>query len=162
VTLAHKLTEHGFFVATAESLTAGLVSAELANTAGASKFLLGGIVSYQDAIKIQQLGVDATALSQRTAIDAEIAVQMAVGVRSKFASDCSKDLKKVIGISTTGVAGPDPVGNHPVGLVYLGIASAVSARSIALQLSGSRAEVRAATVAAALLAIEDEIHLLLG
>jgi nicotinamide-nucleotide amidase len=162
VTLTKKLVDHGFFVATAESLTAGLLSAELANAAGASKFLLGGIVSYQDAIKIQQLGVDSTSLSQRTAIDPEIAVQMAVGVRARFASDCSKGLEMVIGVSTTGVAGPDPVGNHPVGLVYLGIASAVSSRSIALQLSGSRAEVRAATVTASLLAIEDEIDLLLG
>ena len=162
MTLAQRLIKHGFFVATAESLTAGLVSAELANAPGASNFLLGGIVSYQDQVKAIQLGVDAQLLANKSAVNPDIAKQMASGVRVKFAADCSRDLRHVIGISTTGVAGPEPVADQPVGKVYLGIASAVSLRYIELNLSGTRSDIRAATVAAALAAIEEEIQVLIG
>lgn len=162
MTFGNPLSEHGLFIATAESLTAGLLSAELASNPGASRFLLGGIVCYQDQIKIQQLGVDAQLVSLHSAVNPEVARQMAEGVRAKFAADCAVEPERVIGISTTGVAGPDRVGDQPVGRVYLGIASAISSRSVALNLSGSRAEIRSATVLAALSEIQDEIQLLLG
>lgn len=162
MTLSQKLSDRGLSLAVAESLTAGLVCAELASTPGASKFLLGGVVCYQDDVKIQQLGVSADLLAKRTAIDSEVAMQLALGVRANFAADCSRGVNQVIGISTTGVAGPDPVGDKPVGLVYIGIASAFGVRAVALNLSGSRSEIRAATVSWALSAIEDEIQSLLG
>ena len=162
MTLNQKLSDHGLLLAVAESLTAGLVCAELASSPGASKFLLGGVVCYQDEVKIQQLGVSADLLAQRTTIDPEVAMQLAVGVRASFAADCSRDVNQVIGISTTGVAGPDSVGDKPVGSVYLGIASASGVRAVALNLSGSRSEIRAATVSSVLSTIEDEIQSLLG
>jgi PncC family amidohydrolase len=162
VTPSQKLIENGLYLATAESLTAGLVSAELANTPGASMFLLGGTVCYQDEIKIHQLGVDPELISQHGPVDPNVAIQMATGARVNFARDCSKASNLVIGISTTGVAGPDPVGDKPVGLVFIGISSQLGERAIQLHLSGSRAEIRAATVSAALSTLEDEIQLLLG
>ncbi len=162
MTLGQKLIESGLFVATAESLTAGLVSAELATTPGASGFLLGGIVCYQDAVKIHQLGIDPEQISKHGPVDQSVAIQMAYGARISFARDCSRAIDLVIGLSTTGVAGPGPVGDKPVGLVFIGISSQRGERAVQLQLSGTRAQIRAATVSAALSTLEDEIQLLLG
>lgn len=162
MTLGQKLLDSGLFIATAESLTAGQISAELANTPGASKFLLGGVVSYQNEVKIQQLGVSSDQISMFGPVDQSIAKQMASGARARFASDCAKPIDLVIGLSSTGVAGPDPLGEKPVGLVYIGVSSSRGERAVELRFLGSRAEIRAATVTAALSALEDEIQALLG
>ena len=162
MTLHQELIDQGLSVATAESLTAGLLSSSLASQAGASKFFLGGVVAYQDQVKIHQLKVDSDLIAANTAVDGLVAMQMASGVRSKLAIDCSIDVGNVIGISTTGVAGPEPVGGLAVGLVFLGVASVRGVRSVELMLSGSRAEIQSAAVSAALAALEDEIKLLRG
>ncbi len=162
MTLHQKLIENGLFVATAESLTAGLVSSELASNPGASGFLLGGVIAYQDQVKIHQLGVAQGLIADHTAVDAEVAIQMAAGVRARFAQDCAKSIDQVIGLSTTGVAGPESVGAHQVGQVFIGLASARGGRCVELVLSDNRDQIRSATVAAALSALEDEIQLLLG
>jgi nicotinamide-nucleotide amidase len=162
VTLNQTLGGYGLYLATAESLTAGLIASELANNPGASKYLLGGIVCYQNEIKIKQLGVDPGLIDSRGPVDPAVALQMAYTVRSKFALDCDKPLEKVIGVSTTGVAGPDSLGDKPVGLVYLGISSSIGDRTVELRLNGSRSEVRLATVAKTMEEIADEIHRLIG
>ena len=162
MTLATKLIENGLAVATAESLTAGLLSAALTDRSGASAFFLGGITCYQDEVKIHELGVDAQLIEKHTAVDGEVAIQLAESVRAKFSKACSKNDEQVLGVSTTGIAGPDSVGGIPVGTVYLGISSVRGSRSIALKLVGNRSEIRAATVSAALAAIEDEIQAIFG
>lgn len=162
MTLAQLLIEKGLAVATAESLTAGLLSAELTDSPGASAFFLGGINCYQNGVKIHQLGVDAELIEKHTAVDGEVAIQLAQSVREKFSIACAKNAEQVLGVSTTGVAGPDSVCGIPVGTVYLGIASVRGARSIALRLDGNRSEIRAATVKAALATIEDEIQAIFG
>ena len=101
-------------------------------------------------------------MAQSTAVSSEVAIQMAIGARERFARDCSKNIDQVIGISTTGVAGPDPVGNHPVGQVFIGIASRRGQGALSLRLHGTRDQIRTASVKAALSALTDEIHLLLG
>lgn len=162
MTLAQRLIENGLAVATAESLTAGLLSAELTDKPGASAFFLGGITCYQDEVKINELGVDPQLIIERTAVDNEVAIQLASNVRERFSNTCSKSIDQVLGVSTTGIAGPDSVGGVPVGTVYVGISSARGSRSIALKLSGNRSEIRAATVTAALVAIQDEIQAIFG
>jgi nicotinamide-nucleotide amidase len=162
VNLGKVFAENNLYLAVAESLTAGLVTADFTSTPGASNYLLGGIVCYQNSIKIHQLGVDAELIAGHGPVDPAVAVQLAQGVRSRFARDCAIPAEQVVGLSTTGVAGPDAVGDKPVGLVYLGISSARGDRAIELQLAGSRSEIRLATVASAKAAIADEIHLLLG
>ncbi len=162
MTLHQKLIENGICIATAESLTAGLLGSELVKAAGASNFFLGGIIAYQDEVKQSLLGVDAKLLALNTAVDAEVAIQMAESVRASFARDCSRKIEQVIGVSTTGVAGPDAVGEHPVGQVFIGLASVRGARALELKLSGTRDQIRTESIAAALSALEDEIHLLLG
>jgi PncC family amidohydrolase len=162
VTLGQRLIEHGLFVATAESLTAGLLSSDLATEPGASGFLLGGVICYQDEVKVHLLGVDPQLIETQTAVDPEVAISLARNVREKLALQSSKDIESVIGVSTTGVAGPGPVGNHAAGTVFLGISSAKGSRAVRLNLQGTRSEIRAATVTSALNAIEDEIQAMFG
>jgi nicotinamide-nucleotide amidase len=87
-------------VATAESLTGGLVCAELTSVPGSSAVVRGGVVAYAVAIKAGVLGVDPDVLERQGAVDPAVAVQMAVGVRRLLGSDYA--------VSTTGSAGPDP------------------------------------------------------
>ena len=162
MTLSQRLIQSGLFIATAESLTAGLLTSELAIEPGASGFLLGGVICYQDEVKVNLLKVDPRLIATQTAVDPAVAISMAANVRGKYALDCYKDIDSVIGISTTGVAGPDPVGKNAAGTVFLGISSARGSRSVALKLQGNRSEIGAATVASALAEIEDEIQALFG
>lgn len=147
----------GLRIATAESLTAGLLAASIAETPGASSVLLGSVVSYQDEIKIQVLGVSSQLIATASAVDPEVAIQMADSVRTKFATAMNLPTQSVIGISTTGVAGPDPVGSKPVGEVYIGLSSPSGQRVYARVYSGDRNEVRKQVVADCLSILWEEI-----
>jgi nicotinamide-nucleotide amidase len=137
------LRERGLTVAVAESLTGGLVVAELVGVPGASEVVLGGVVAYNTELKHSVLGVDADLLAEHGPVHPRVAEQMADRVRGVLAvGRRAAD----VGLATTGVAGPDSQGGHPVGTVYLGIALGTSVRSIRLSLSGSRQAIRAATV----------------
>ncbi|MGA0009136.1 MAG: CinA family protein [Candidatus Nanopelagicales bacterium] len=94
------LVERGQTVATAESLTGGLVCAELTSIPGASACVRGGLVSYAVAVKADVLGVDADLLERQGAVDPAVAVHMALGARRLLAADYA--------VATTGSAGPDP------------------------------------------------------
>ena len=98
--LVARLIDQGRTVATAESLTGGLVCAALTSVPGASACVRGGIVSYAIAVKADVLGVDAAALERQGAVDPAVAVQMAVGARRLLEADYA--------VATTGSAGPDP------------------------------------------------------
>lgn len=106
-------TQRGLTVGTCESLTAGLLAASLADVPGASAVLRGGLVTYATELKHALAGVDADLLSERGAVDPDVALQMARGA----AEVCGADF----GISCTGVAGPDPQDGKPVGRVYIGL-----------------------------------------
>lgn len=147
----------GIFIALAESLTAGLVCARLADVPGASKVLLGGINAYQNQIKSQILGVSPGLLQMQSAVDPEVAAQLAEGVRSKFAFAMQVSPDQVIGLSVTGVAGPDAVGHHQPGEVYLGVSSRAGTKVFAEQFEGSRTEIRLASVERALAVLREEI-----
>ena len=142
-----RLTSQGLTIAVAESLTGGLLVAELIRTPGASAVVNGGVVAYNTALKHSVLGVDAGLLAERGAVDPEVAEQMASGVRSALAVE---GRAADIGISTTGVAGPEPQDGKPVGTVYLGFATETEIVSVALRLSGSRDGIRKAVVSESL------------
>jgi nicotinamide-nucleotide amidase len=108
------LDGRGWTLAAAESLTGGLVAAELTGVPGASRTFRGSVTAYATALKHELLGVDAGLLAARGAVDAEVARQMATGVRDRLGADW--------GISTTGVAGPDPQDGQPVGTVFVAVA----------------------------------------
>lgn len=132
----------GLTVATAESLTAGMVAAVLADTPGASAMLQGGVVSYQNTVKAEVLGVPQDLLDSVGAVDGRVAEAMAEGARRLCGAD--------IGVSTTGVAGPEPHGGKDVGSVYIGVATAEGSASYGYSFEGNRPEIRGQACAAAL------------
>lgn len=150
------LTASGETIGVAESLTGGALTAELIKTPGASVVVNGGIVAYRTALKAALLGVDAGLLAEHGAVHPEVAAQMAVGVRQTLAVD---GVPASIGLSTTGVAGPDSQDGHPVGTVFLGLARGGEVHTRALTLSGTRNEIRRAVVDAALRWLVEELGL---
>jgi nicotinamide-nucleotide amidase len=130
-------------IAVAESLTGGLLVAELIRTPGASAVVRGGVVAYDTELKHTLLGVDAQLLTERGAVDPDVAAQMATGVRAHLAVAGEP---ASIGISTTGVAGPDAQDGHPVGTVFLGFAIGAAVHTRQVDLAGSRDEVRSGAV----------------
>jgi len=149
-----ELTRRSLRIAVAESLTGGLVVAELTRIPGASVVVNGGVVAYDTGVKQTVLGVSAELLAREGAVHPEVARQMADGVRRVLAVD---GRPADLGIATTGVAGPDPQDGKPVGTVYLGVAMGDDVESIALDLPGDRSEIRAATVRAAIGALLDRL-----
>lgn len=125
----------GKTLATAESCTGGGIGAELTAVPGSSRVYKGGIVSYTNEIKINQLGVDPAILNREGAVSGPIAEAMATGVR--------KALKTDVAISVTGLAGPDgdDFGN-PVGTVYIGYSDKIKTVSKKCFFTGSRQEIR--------------------
>ncbi|MFJ3135936.1 CinA family protein [Streptomyces sp. NPDC086843] len=140
------LTVNGGTLAVAESLTGGLVAAEITSVPGASKVFRGSVTAYATDLKHRLLGVDATLLDQRGAVDPQVAAQMAAGVRKALGADW--------GLATTGVAGPDPQDGQDVGTVYVavdgpfaeGAGSASGGKVRRLRLNGDRAEIRMESV----------------
>ncbi|MFF1251718.1 CinA family protein [Pseudarthrobacter sp. NPDC058329] len=137
-----KALEQSRTVATAESLTAGMVSAVLADTPGASGMLQGGVVAYQNSVKENVLKVSPELLAGVGSVDGDVAAAMADGARVALGAD--------IGVSTTGVAGPEAHNGRPVGTVYIGIATGAGSAGFQYSFSGSRAEIRGQACGAAL------------
>ncbi|MFD8591238.1 CinA family protein [Streptomyces sp. NPDC059637] len=132
------LAGRGQTLAAAESLTGGLVAAELTAVPGASKVFRGSVTAYATDLKAQLLGVDPELLERNGAVDPEVARQMAEGVRRVLGADH--------GIATTGVAGPEPQDGRPVGTVFVAAAGPGGSRVLPLRLSGGRGRIREETV----------------
>jgi nicotinamide-nucleotide amidase len=109
------LLTSGETLSVAESCTGGGLGQMLTSVAGSSKYFLGGVISYDNSVKISLLHVDQQDLTKQGAVSATVAEQMADGVRSR--------LSTTWGLSITGIAGPDGgTASKPVGLVYIGLA----------------------------------------
>ena len=130
----------GLSVAGAESLTGGRFVATLVDVPGASAVVRGGLITYATDLKSQLAGVDADHLEETGPVDEVVAAQMAAGA----ARECVAD----IGVACTGVAGPEPQDDQPVGLVYTAIAFAGKAQVSEHHFTGDRDRVRSLTVAA--------------
>lgn len=147
-------------IAVAESLTGGELCAALTAPAGASKVVLGSLVVYQTPLKHELAGVASSLLEQQGAVDPEVAAQLALGCRQRLAAAMGLPPERVVGVSTTGVAGPDSQDGKFPGIVYIGLAWASGGGDrvavYALELSGSRAEIRQQCVLRALEALADE------
>lgn len=131
------LQERGWTVATAESLTGGLVAATLVDVPGASRSLRGGIVAYATGVKADLLGVDPDLLAVHGAVHPDVARQMAERVRQVLRAD--------VGLATTGVAGPDPQDGLSPGTVHIAVATPDRTVVRSLRLTGDRAAIRSAT-----------------
>ncbi len=138
---------HGYFIASAESLTGGLVADAFVRVPGASDVFLGSAVTYAVPSKSHILGVDAQLLKSQGAVHPLVAQQMAAGCAHLYEESDPRFYHRVFGISTTGVAGPGPDGDKPVGLVYIAVSNPNNETTFRkLQLQGSRQEIREQTV----------------
>ncbi|MER7736086.1 CinA family protein [Streptomyces erythrochromogenes] len=144
------LAESDQTLAVAESLTGGMVAAELTAVPGASRSFRGSVTAYATEIKHRVLGVDAGLLEAEGAVNAEVAAEMAAGVRRVMGASW--------GIATTGVAGPDPQDGQPVGTVFVAVDGPGGRKTVRLRLNGSRAEIRRESARTVLGLLADELR----
>lgn len=113
--VAKMLIDSNLTIATAESCSGGLLAHRLTNVSGSSQYMLGGVISYSNDVKVSKVGVKNDTLIACGAVSEETAGEMAQGIKEKFQTD--------IGIGITGIAGPTGgTDEKPVGLVYIGLA----------------------------------------
>lgn len=134
-TVGNLLAEKGTSISVAESCTGGLISQRLTNVPGSSRYLIGGIVAYDNSIKNKLLGVPAETLAKYGAVSKQTAIAMAEGICRVMGSQ--------LGLAVTGIAGPSggcPV--KPVGLVYIALAGPDGTCCREFQFPGQRRGVR--------------------
>jgi nicotinamide-nucleotide amidase len=146
--LLRALGERGQTLAVAESLTGGLLAASIVDVAGASAVFRGGFVVYATDLKATLAGVPSSLLAAHGPVHPLVAAALAAGARQRCGADW--------GLATTGVAGPDPQNGIEPGTVYVAV-DGPTARVQRLDLTGDRAAIRAATVAAALALLADAL-----
>jgi nicotinamide-nucleotide amidase len=140
--LVGALKEKGETVATAESLTGGLVAALLTSVPGSSAVVRGGLVVYATPLKHELAGVDADLLAEHGAVHPDVAAQLAAGARATCGATW--------GVGLTGVAGPDPQDGVEPGVVHVGVSGPSAARVRTIGIDGNRHQVRAAAAGTAL------------
>jgi nicotinamide-nucleotide amidase len=143
------LAARGATVAVAESLTGGLLTAALTAPAGASVVVRGGLVVYATDLKAALAGVPAPLLAAQGPVSPDVAAALAAGARDRLGA--------TYGLSLTGVAGPDPQGDTPVGTVFAGVAGPGGGEVRRLALTGDRAAIRTASVRAALALLAERL-----
>lgn len=146
------LAARGETLATAESLTGGLLAARLTDVPGASRSFVGGVVSYATRVKVAVLGVPDELVAEHGVVSEQCAIAMAHGVRDR--------LDATWGLATTGVAGPDPQEGRAVGTVWVALADRDRATARLLDLPGDRdrATIRQATCDAVLGLLEEHLQ----
>jgi nicotinamide-nucleotide amidase len=136
------LRRHAATVAVAESLTGGMVCAELVTVPGASDVVRGGVIAYATDLKTRLLDVPAGLVERVGTVDPEVARAMAEGVRARLGA--------TYGVATTGVAGPDPSEGKRVGTVHIAVVGPNAVTTRAYAFDGDRAAVRRQATQAAL------------
>lgn len=131
-------------LATAESITGGGLGAAVTSVPGASDVFLGGLITYSDQSKTKFLDIAKRILTKHTAVSEEVAIAMAQSARKQFGTDYA--------IATTGVAGPGKAYGQKVGTVWVAIDSKKGPVTLCLALSGTREDIRHATIQSALAA----------
>ena len=145
--VAGRLMERGISLATAESCTGGLLSAQLTDIAGISRVFLAGFVTYSDAAKIRDLDVAQPLLAEHGAVSEPVARAMAEGAARRTGAQ--------LAVSITGIAGPDGgTEDKPVGTVCFGLCMDGQARAWTLRMGPlGRQFIRERAVAEALMAV---------
>ena len=146
----HRLVDRGETLATAESLTGGLVAATIVEIPGVSAVYRGGLVVYATELKHELAGVPEELLAERGPVDPDVARALAEGARRRCAA--------VWGLATTGVAGPDPQDGKPVGTVFVAVAGPSGATVRELKLDGNRAVIRTESVTGVLRLLAEQLR----
>ena len=137
--LVTALAERKMTCATAESCTGGGVGHAITAVPGSSAVFMGGIISYDNSVKRDILGVPEEVLATKGAVSPECAAAMADGARRRLKTD--------IAVSLTGIAGPGGgSAEKPVGLVWFGLASATGVTTEKMVFPGDREAVRTAAI----------------
>jgi nicotinamide-nucleotide amidase len=142
--IASRLDARGLTLAVAESVTGGLIASRLVNIVGASAWFRGGVVSYASQVKYDLLGVP-----RGPVVSAVAAEAMASGVRTLLGAD--------VGLSVTGVAGPQEQDGQPAGTVFVGLAVGNDVEHVALHLPGDRPRIRSYSAISALDALRRKL-----
>ena len=124
----------GGTLAVAESMTGGGVARAITTVPGSSRYFVGGVVCYSDRVKRQEVGVRPETLDRHGAVSAEVAEEMAAGIRDRLGSHW--------GLSVTGYAGPETGSGHPPGQVFVGLSGAGKPRAESFSFPGDRDAVR--------------------
>jgi PncC family amidohydrolase len=145
------LRERGLSLATAESCTGGLIGHLLTEIPGSSDYYQGGLISYSNALKQSELGVDLATLEHHGSVSAQTCIAMAQGARERYGTD--------VALAVTGIAGPggDTPGK-PVGLTYVAVADAAGHDVQRHQWFGDRHRNKVASAAAALALLVERLE----
>ena len=134
--LVQRFSAQGLTFGTAESLTGGMIAAEVASVSGASAVLMGCVVAYDPRVKHEVLGVEQSVIDAVGVVSEPCAGQMAEGARRVLGVD--------VAVSATGIAGPTGgTAQTPVGTVFIGVSSARGTRVDECHFEGDRQSVRA-------------------
>lgn len=149
--LVSDLRSQGLSLATAESLTGGMLGSIVTSVPGASAVFRGGVISYATDVKVDLLGVPKELVDAVGVIDPDVAMHMAQGVARLVDSE--------IALATTGVAGPDWQDGKPPGTCFIGLYDSRDGATYAsaLMLTGSRNEIREQVCAQAVLFALDHL-----
>lgn len=149
--LGKLLIDNKLTLSSAESCTGGLIASRLVSYSGISKIFIEGVVTYSNEAKMRRLNVKKETLDKFGAVSEAVAIEMAQGIVNTANTD--------IGISTTGIAGPEGgTDEKPVGLVYIGIC--VKGKSYAKRyvFNGDRNTIRNAAAKKALNMVKEEVE----
>lgn len=145
------LRERGLTLATAESCTGGLIGHLLTEIPGSSDYYLGGLISYSDALKRAELGVDERVLERHGAVSAQTCVAMAEGARRRYGAQ--------VAVAVTGIAGPSGgSAAKPVGLTYVAVADEQGHEVQRHQWPGDRHANKVASAGAALALLHERLE----
>jgi len=145
--LLRRLSARNWSIGTAESLTGGLLASAIIDVPGSSQRMRGGVVAYDTTIKQTVLGVDEDLLAAEGAVHPDVARQMALGERRVMSL---ADEDTLVGLATTGIAGPASPDGQPVGTVHVAVATPDRIVVASHLFDGDREEIRAQSVLAAL------------
>jgi PncC family amidohydrolase len=133
--LGDQLSERGLTISVAESFTGGMIAHVITNVPGSSTYFQGGVIAYANEVKMEILGVAEQTLIDHGAVSRETVLEMARGVRSALDTD--------IGISSSGIAGPDGGSpEKPVGLAWIGLSAAETEYAEQFLFVGDRLQIK--------------------
>lgn len=142
--------ERGFSIATAESCTSGLIGSQITTISGSSSYFKGGVIAYQNTIKIGVLGVSADLIDKKTEVCTDVTEQMAINTLKKFNSDFA--------VATSGYAGPNGgTKENPIGTVFISIATKDKLISKRFSFNGERKSIVSKSVVKSIEFLIDEI-----